>query len=191
MKFDWKYVLAFGVFCLILGGLIVQTFSKPEIHTVRIGGLSFTDYLKDKDQPRFPHYIFTKGEDGRVDTVIMQKHTPISEFPIQEYSRAFGIPIYVNGKPDPTHGSIFFTYQGIVDSVNIEIASKDITLKTYKKFITFHKSLAVSFNVEKCIKSEFRLGATFGFSRKLTIYGSLSYDSDRVLNPTVGLLIEF
>lgn len=191
MKFDWKYCLAFGVFCLILGGLIVQRFSKPEIHTVRIGGLSFTDYLKAKDQPRFPHYIFTKGEDGRIDTVIMQKHTPISEFPIQEYSKAFGIPIYVNGKPDPTHGSIFFTYQGIVDSVNIEIASKDITLKTYRKFLTFHKSLAVEIDIHKRMSSEFRLGITFGFSRKLTIYGGLSYNSDNEFSPAVGLLIEF
>lgn len=189
MKIDYKICIVACVFCLIIGGLIVQSFSKPEIHAVRIGGLSFTDYLKAKDQPRFPHYIFTKGKDGRIDTFTVQKHTPINELPIQEYSRAFGIPIYVNGKPDPTHGSIYFTYQGIVDSVNIEIASKDIILKTYKKFIIFHKSLAISINIEKCIKSEFRLGITFG--GKLTLFGGLSYDSDRVLNPTVGLMVEF
>ena len=190
MKFDWKYVLAFGVFCLILGGLIVQRFSKPEIHTVRIGGMTFTDYLRDMLKPKFPHLFFFKGKDGETDSFIVYEHTPVGEIPIQTKRGTFNIPFVVNDKSDSTwFGTWFVSYQGIGDSISINIPRKNVVLKTHKKFITFHKSLAVSFNVEKCIKSEFRLGLTFG--ERLTLYGSLSYDSDRVLNPTVGLLIEF
>ena len=192
MKIDYKICIVACVFCLILGGLIVQSFFKPETHTVTAGGLKFTEYLRDMLKPKFPYSFFFKGKDGRIDTFVVQKHTPISEIPIQECSGTFNIPFIVNDKPDSTwFGTWYVSYQGIGDSISINIPEKEVTLKTYKKFLTFHKSLAVSMDIHKRMSSEFRLGITFGFSRKLTIYGGLSYNSDNEFSPAVGLLIEF
>lgn len=190
MKIDYKICIAIGVVCLIVGFFINQSFSKPETHTVTAGGLKFTEHLRDMFKPKFPHLFFFKGEDGKTDSFTIYEDTPIGEIPIQERSGTFNIPFIVNDKPDSTwFGSYFLSYQGIGDSISINIPEKEVTLKTYKKFIKFHKSLAVSINQQYCISSELRLGLTFG--DKLTLFGGLSYDSNRELNPTVGLLVEF
>ncbi len=142
-------------------------------------------------------YDTTKSIDtiiiSQVDTFIINEDSPIGEIPVRMKTTTDSLPIMVGTERIYLPIETTITYRGILYKHTIQTIPKlyNVQVKSKQKFITFHKSLAISMDGQKRVLSEIRLGATFGFSRKLTIYGGLSYNSDNEFSPAVGLLVEF
>ena len=149
--------------------------SKPVIVTIG-GGKPFTHVLRDMSKPKFPYFIFIRGEDGKTDTFIATPDTPIKDFPIICDSTAFPIPIYVNGDSDPHEGIARWWIQGIMDSIQFDISIKRIKIKSSEKAIRLCGSVGLGYAHDGKVPGCAELGLLF--KKRILLSGQILHVDD-------------
>jgi hypothetical protein len=188
-------VLIIGI---LIGGMLTTYLMKPQTEYINLGPTRWMKPLRDFNVPKFPYMILIP-EEGAVDTFIAYEDTPCSEYPIQTKQGIFPIPITYDGtRITDWYGEMFVRFQGIGDSMWVEIPHRAIKLhKSKVKPLRFYGYGAISLNIQKMVLSEMELGATF-FSR-FTAFGriepkqieDIEGKKNWIIDKRVGLKIGF
>lgn len=142
MKFDWKYVLAFGILCLILGMTICQHEDKT-IPVEIIDTLIVHEYIHDTS------IVVDTVILSKTDTLIITEETPIGRIPVRIKTVTDSLPVLVGSEKIYLPIETVITYRGILYKHTIRTIPGlyNVDIQVRRKFLTFRRFIKVTVDI--------------------------------------------